>query len=388
MNGQGAARQLQKASPGSLTTYEVKGLHADLSLADGHAAHEWPNASQAFSRATLFDEALELGPVRTKRDMISQWALIAGEASAPQTPHVVTPTASVSIDIVAAAAAHLKRRVVLVDPAFDNLSEIHRRRGVQLRSVLEKRLRNDPLGALASLGPGDALFLVSPNNPTGAIFDGATFDAILQACADRGVDLILDRTFRFFGGPATVDTLGHLLRSGVGFVVIEDTGKTWPTLEVKTSVIFFSAGCWESAIRSVFEEIFLLQSSFVMQAFADLFRIERATGFPGTLHALVDQRRTQLRAILETTPLRVAPESVASTLPVEWLDSTDTGLSDLALVDEIVRKSGVHLLPGRQFYWSRGDLQPHNRIRVSLLRRQRVFEESLARLEAFFREGW
>lgn len=383
--GRGAITR-PRGEASSLTNFEIDGLNGALSLADGHAGHDWENAEKAFNRAGLFAEARGRGPVLTARDMISEWSVIAGEPSAPHTSHMIAPTASVSIDIVAAAVKQLGKRVLLVDPTFDNLSQILRRRGVEISSVFEARLHDDPLGVLAGLGPKDALFLVDPNNPTGTSFDSATFDAILERCARRGADIILDRTFRFFGAFPGVDIIGRLQRSGIGFVVIEDTGKTWPTLEIKASATFFSPG-WRSAIETVFEEIFLLHSPWVMQAFADLFRIERATGFPGTLHALVNERRTRLRALVARTRLRVAPESVASNLPVEWLDISEAGMSDFALVDQIAIQTGVHLLPGRQFFWSRGDLQPRNRIRVSLLRQRHVFDESLARLEVFLHEG-
>ena len=370
----------------SLTKFEMDGLNGALSMADGHAGHEWDNVETVFNRDTLFSEARRRGPVLTARDMIAEWALIAGEPSALDALHRIAPTASVSIDIVAAGAKQLGKRVWLVDPTFDNVSQILRRREVETLGVPEARLHGDPLGVLGGLGSRDALFIVDPNNPTGTSFDTATFATIIEQCARQGVDVIVDRTFRFFGAPSGADIIGRLQRSGVGFAVIEDTGKTWPTLEIKASATFFSLG-WRAAIETVFEEIFLLQSPLAMQAFADLFRIERITGFPGTLHALVEERRARLRALVAPTRLRVAPESQASTLPVEWLDISGTGMSDFALVDEIAAQTGVHLLPGRQFYWSRGDLKPHNRVRVSLLRQRHVFDESLERLEVFFRGG-
>ncbi len=368
---------------GSLTSYEMDGLNGELSLADGHAVHEWENAERAFTRKSLFAEARARGPIRTAQAMISEWWPIADEPSAQDTAHVIASTASISVDVVAAAAKRLRKRVMLLEPTFDNLPQIMEHRGVELLSVPEASLHGDPRAVVAGLKAGDALFIVDPNNPTGNSLDDTAFDALIQACACRGVDLIQDCTFRLFDSRPKADRIGRLQRANVGFVIIEDTGKTWPTLEIKASPIFFSAG-WRDAIESVFGELFLLQSPWAMQAFADLFRIERATGFPGSLHALVDERRTRLRALLARTPVRVASESAASRLPVEWLDISALGLPDVALVRLIAAQTGVHLLPGRQFFWARGERQPHDRIRVSLLRQQHVFDEGLARLEAFF----
>ncbi len=46
-----------------------------------------------------------------------------------------------------------------------------------------------------------AIVLVSPNNPTGAIYPAATIRAFAELCARRGIALIIDETYRDFLGP-------------------------------------------------------------------------------------------------------------------------------------------------------------------------------------------
>ncbi len=43
-----------------------------------------------------------------------------------------------------------------------------------------------------------AIALVSPNNPTGAVYPPATFQAFARLCRDRGIWLVLDETYRDF----------------------------------------------------------------------------------------------------------------------------------------------------------------------------------------------
>ncbi len=43
-----------------------------------------------------------------------------------------------------------------------------------------------------------ALALVSPNNPTGAIYPPSLLEAIFKLCRDKGIWLILDETYRRF----------------------------------------------------------------------------------------------------------------------------------------------------------------------------------------------
>ena len=44
-----------------------------------------------------------------------------------------------------------------------------------------------------------ALILVSPNNPTGAIYPPALLEEFADICRERGIALVLDETYREFG---------------------------------------------------------------------------------------------------------------------------------------------------------------------------------------------
>ena len=43
-----------------------------------------------------------------------------------------------------------------------------------------------------------AIFLISPNNPTGAVYPSATIEAFADLCRRRGITLVLDETYRDF----------------------------------------------------------------------------------------------------------------------------------------------------------------------------------------------
>ena len=380
-----AARTTPDGPDASLTCFEVAGLNAPWSMADGHATHCSPAVLRTWEMLPeLRDEAERVGVVAATDRLVRGWAAFASEPDALRTRSFVAPTASVSIDFAFAAIKERGKAVWLIEPTFDNISSIGERRGVPILPLAEDRLHEDPLGTIAALVPGDTLFIVHPNNPTGRSLSDQALDMIFADCARRGVPVVLDCTFRFFGACAEQNLLGRLLASGVSFILIEDTGKTWPTHELKASITFYSAD-WSRSIERVFKEIFLSSSSVLMLFFEQLFRDERAGGFPAPLHALVRERRGRLRALLAGTRLQVAPESVASKLPVEWIDIAAASLPDLALVDHIVAQTGVQLLPGRQFYWSRQTQRRTDRIRISLLKSQSTFDEGMARLETFLR---
>src|SRR5262249_8428289 len=82
----------------------------------------------------------------------------------------------------------------------------------------------DPAEAAALIGPRTrAIVLVSPNNPTGAVYPAASIRAFFELARARGIALVLDETYRdflpgagaqpppgLFAVPGWADTLVHL----------------------------------------------------------------------------------------------------------------------------------------------------------------------------------
>ena len=67
--------------------------------------------------------------------------------------------------------------------------------GVALRENENWRLDIDALRA--ALRPNTKLVLINfPHNPTGKVIDRATFDAVIQLCAERGIHLFSDEVYR------------------------------------------------------------------------------------------------------------------------------------------------------------------------------------------------
>lgn len=77
----------------------------------------------------------------------------------------------------------------------------------------------DPVDAAKLIGGRTrAIVLVTPNNPTGAIYPAATIEAFGALCEHRGIALVIDETYRDFIGSEA--TLPHgLLAEGPGNVV-------------------------------------------------------------------------------------------------------------------------------------------------------------------------
>ncbi|MFI9011472.1 pyridoxal phosphate-dependent aminotransferase [Actinosynnema sp. NPDC053489] len=368
----------------TLTDYEQLGFGTGANLADGHAYHAL-NAGQALivdrmrelwarSDAQSIPESEDLY-VRRYADLIGSPALRgAGH-------HLILPTASNSIDLVAAYLRLTGGRVLLTHPTFDNLALILRRRGVDVHPVSEREVVE--AAALDRVPAGaDVLFLVDPNNPTGTRLSAREFTAIAAACAEHGVVLVVDASFRLFY-PQTWDAYGVLESSGASYVVFEDTGKVFPTQDMKASLLTCSAD-HAPALRELYNEIYLCVSKFSLMVLGEFFDDARATGLDAAVRTLVARRRAHLRRVLGER--LVEPMALPSRIGVEWLSTARTGRDDEEVTADL-RRRGVGVLPGRGFFWARRPGGPgrHN-VRVSLMKPEDEFERGVDVLAEYFAE--
>ncbi|WP_146739250.1 aminotransferase class I/II-fold pyridoxal phosphate-dependent enzyme [Candidatus Bartonella washoeensis] len=304
--------------------------------------------------------------------------------------YLICPTASNSIDIVGAYLACSRKRTALLLPCFDNLPLLMRRRNVNLVPLLEDDLfifssDKDALSNYFIENSLDALFIVNPNNPTGMIFNENQLSNIADVCRERTVILIIDATFSFYDRKKP-DYHKILDSSGVKYVIIEDSGKTFPTQDMKASLMLFHSEL-KSAIQQIYEEIFLCVSPFILEVISRIVEKASEIGLEEVLWKEVDVRRTNFRNILNQTNLEIAKKSVESAMPLEWIDCSATGFSDLEFVQHC-KAFGLCLLPGRYFYWSRPDELGHQFVRASLMKQDSVFELALQRLREAVSSAW
>lgn len=386
-----AAHPAVASDADALTVYERSGLAERTTLADGHAYHalgveHLPGG--AGQVAQIWDDCSRDSVLAAEARFLDAFATSAGVKLQPRWLTRIVPTASNAIDIIAAVARAHRWRVALVEPTFDNLALILRRRGVGLCPIPERQLvrsiEQGTLGQLVSEMDCDALFVVQPNNPTGHTLTQTDFEELAAGASRSGKHLLLDQSFRFFNR-APFDDYGLLASNGTSFLSFEDTGKVWPTHDLKASLMVASPDL-AADVRAIYDELYLCHSRFALALLTAIFQQAHRVGLDKALWDLVDARRDALRATLDATGLGPAPESVESVLSVEWLTCEATGASDVQLVEALARH-GVQLLPGRPFYWSGARPERTDRLRVSLLRPQVDFDAALECLASAARAG-
>ncbi|KPM52316.1 hypothetical protein CcI49_14905 [Frankia sp. CcI49] len=357
----------------NLTEREAAVLAAADNLADGHA-YRTPSPTEA----AILRSAGEMLLSVDRRDLATlegeylQAFFALGHQSLDPSAFSVFQclSASMALEIIGNYCRLARISVSLVEPCFDNLSDILKRHGVPLRPIPDA-LFADPAALIRRLEEDqcDAVLLVSPNNPSGRHLSEAAFRAVVDHCAHHRKIFALDACFRFYLPEEHVyDQYALLAASGADWVVVEDTGKTWPTQEVKAP--FFAASrSLASSLGAIYSDFLLLGSPFAMRLLTELVRASSDDGLD-SVRRIVRSNREVLDACLAGTALRSVGESFMS---VSWL-----AVEPPATAEEfcaLLARRGVHVLPGGPFFWS-DPTQGARFLRVSLVRDPESFRRS------------
>lgn len=366
----------------NLTELEVFGLSAQYNLADGHS---YISAEKHFNTVlselpALWRSAIEVPIPEMEKLFKNKFAEYFGLDGLRQHANFsICPTASNSIDIVGAWARSMNYKVGLVEPTFDNLAQLLRRREVEIEAIPEVVFTD--LGILDGLIQDkklDVLFMVNPNNPTGFVVDAVMMRNVVELCHHHNLVLVLDTSFRFCH-QSQIDEYELLIDRGLSFIILEDTGKQWPTLDAKASILSYSEDL-QHAIRAIYEELYLCCSNFSLRVIIEFIDATLKKGGLPYIHSIIEKNIEIARSELSGTLVDIESLHPDSIMAVMWLNIERTGLSDLELT-EYLASYGVAVLPGRYFYWGSHYTAGHNRIRIALMKPDEQFAFSISRLK-------
>jgi len=361
----------------TLTEIEMQGIDSQYNMADGHAYQDLSVSQSAIIEKLpeIWKQSASKKQHDTERDFLFQFSKLAKSSSIHTYKHFrICPTASNSIDIVAAYFKATGKCVALIEPTFDNLFLILKRRSVPLVSVPESVIYEGDLDTLLPLCI-DAFFLVNPNNPTGKLLSEIRFKTIVHWCATHKKMLILDSTFRFFY-PQSYDQFQLLLDSDISFISIEDTGKVWPTQDLKASLLIFSEDI-SDLMHTIYEEIYLCVSNFQLEILISFMQNTENIGLETAVWREVEQRRLAFRKTIESSIFEIHKSATESNISVEWV-TFDPRLGNDFQMMCVFKNEGLVVLPGRLFYWNSSNHPGHQQfIRFSLLKPRAQFDASL-----------
>jgi aspartate/methionine/tyrosine aminotransferase len=369
-----------------LTQHEIQALRTEFNLADAHT-HQRQSAAQheIVGRLPQLWYETEEGLQATYEQRFTEafFRLHRQPTALARNKTLLSYAASISTMVVAMYLKQRRAAVTLVEPCFDNLHDVLSNMGVPLYPVEESAL-HDPDRIYTELKRRvrtDALFLVDPNNPTGFTLmrhGRKGLEEVVRFCKDHNKLLVIDFCFASFTlyDPelARFDVYELLEESGVSYLAIEDTGKTWPVQDAKAAMLTASEDIKDD-IYNLHTSVLLNVSPFVLNMLTQYVENSRKDGL-ASVRDVLDTNRAAVREALRGTILDYQ-EPVAKT-SVAWARITHPELTASELQREL-RAEGVYVLPGRYFYWSQpGRGEPY--VRMALAREPEMFAGAMQRL--------
>lgn len=352
------------AELGNLTQFEYLALNSPLNLADGHARQELTPGQVAIvdELPSLWADSVKRPVDEVEAEAHRAYFELLGQHCYPGTQSRLLScySSSVAMEIFARSLATVTGSIMLVHPTFDNIPDILRGVGLRLVPVEEPELHGDGITD-AQLRDVGCLFVTTPNNPTGRVMTRETLARLAARCAEHDVVLTLDTSFRGFDTDAHYDHYEVLEASGCRWVVIEDTGKLWPTLELKIGWLAFSQDVG-LPLPEIYSDILLGVSPLVL-SMVRRFSEDAAGGGLEQLHEFIATNRAIVREHLDGLPgvTLPYPDSRAS------VELIDLGPRSAVGVWSALREYNVYALPGEKFHWA-NPAEGSNRLRLALSR--------------------
>jgi aspartate/methionine/tyrosine aminotransferase len=357
----------------NLTEYEIDTLPQTYNLTDGHAFRRWLAAEEAIidRSSQLFKNYNRRRQVAIEREYIRDFYRLARQTwDEDGFGYLMCFTASMAFEIIANYLRLNQLSLSLIEPCFDNLADIFHRHRISMRPIPDALLEapGDALVTALSDQDSDAICLVTPNNPTGLSLTEWNLRNLVDYCKSRRKLLILDNCFcPYLPRHSVYDQYDLVLHAGFDAVFVEDTGKTWPTSEIKAP--FFAV----SRAHGLFERIYEIYTDFLLHVspvgiklMHEFIRLSQQDDM-ASIHEIVRVNRKTLYDNLAGTFLTPCERAFAS---VAWL-RIEHALSGMELKG-VLDEHGVFVLPGDHFFWH-DRRQGEKFIRVALARDPDMF---------------
>ena len=366
----------------NLTQMQVLGVGSDTNVAEGYPRFALTSTQQQIvdDFPAIVREASEVPfPLLEARAHTAFFGAL-GQTTAPIGKGRILSfySSTVAIDVVCSALSNRASKVGVIHPTLDCIPALLEARGIGIVPLSERTLvASDPLDGYDDL---DAIFIASPNNPTGTVLNPAQLRRIGGACAERGTVLVIDQCFRAFDPRAQFDSYAVLDETGAEYIVAEDTGKLWPIAGLKLG--FLAYGDTDLPLAAAASDILLTAPAFT-SIMVERFSLDMASGGMAELHARIAANRELLQNALGGCERAVVVDlgSKASVARVRL----PPGLSSTRVWGRLLRH-GVHAVPCRPFYWAR-PATGERYIRIALAREPDVVERAAVALRLCVEES-
>ncbi|MEI2638981.1 MAG: pyridoxal phosphate-dependent aminotransferase [Microthrixaceae bacterium] len=333
------------------TEFERIAIAGGVNLSDGHARLPLDPVQLKLieSIPAQFERLASAAQTEVEARFLEKYFLTMGQSTALRQPLFLSYSVSFGIQIAAQILGRMCGVVGLIEPVFDNIRHYLEWERLDLQPVGEQVLVGDD-DAVMRLPRGSALWLVSPNNPTGMVVGRDRFERILSICRARDLTIVVDASFRPHSSTArSWDMYESLLESGVDFLVIEDTGKTWSLLDLKVGIMACSSGL-RSVVHRLHDQLLLNVSPVVLAVVSEFVDDFRIRGYEETIGESLDANRESVHELIDRAGFSHAGE--CGNVPLELLALPEC--IEPEAYWRACKSAGVHVLPAHNYYWSGG----------------------------------
>ena len=342
-----------------ITQHEIAALKTRFNLADAHT-HQSQSASQrriVENLPNLWYSAENHSQYQSEQEFIDTFYRFHGQRRALERKNEIylVYAASIGMHITATYLQKKRLKIGLIEPCFDNLHDLMKHMELPM-SPLTESLFSDPSAVYRNLqehaGHLDAIVLVDPNNPTGFSLLSPRTDAfreVVRFCVDHDKLLVLDLCFAAFilaSGHPRPDVYAILEDSGVRYIAMEDTGKTWPLQDAKCATIMASRDL-NNEIYKIVTSVLLNVSPFILKLVTQYINDSAADGF-ASVSEILEINRQRVREQMAGTLLRYCEPMVQTS--VAWFEITNPRVSADDLQAYLLDRH-IYILSGKYFYW-------------------------------------
>jgi len=353
-----------------LTEYQFPNLNSIFNLSDAHARQSHLNGIEPVI-VNLFDFFKHSEKANYHELLINcfnEYMSASGQDNLKNFEFIVTHTASQSMEIITNYLRLNNLNACLIEPTFDNIPDILKRHNVKINSITENEIKNCDI----KYNNIDSLFLTLPNNPTGFILTENEFITIVNYCKRKNILLIIDACFRLFDPRAMFNWYKHLSNSE--FIIIEDTGKIWPTQDLKTSFIISNKKTIKQLTR-ISRDFLLNVSPFTLKLVTEVIKHSKNNNFKD-FRELLESNREYLRKQIESVNYFNIHNNESS-VSVELIKINSKYSS--SKLTELLFEEGFGILPGVPFFWNNRE-KGESYFRIALARDHQYFKTAIEKL--------
>lgn len=369
-----------------ITQHEIEALKHVYNVSDAHTHQSQSPTQRAIIRRLpeLWYEAEKTRQYDMEQRFLQNFFRVHKQPGALKNNNVLLVyAASIAMAITANYLMKKKMTVGLLHPCFDNIVDLLKHMEVPITALQEQWL-HDPKAIYQTLEDNvtsDAIFLIDPNNPTGfTLFNFGTegWSEVIRFAKEKNKLLILDFCFAAFMLPDEnlnlFDLYEMLETSGVTYIAMEDTGKTWPLQDAKAAMIKSSADIHDD-IYNIHTAYLLNVSPFILNVINQYVLDSEQDNF-ASVFRLLENNRAFATEVLEGSVLE--PIDPVAKVSVLWCKIKREQIKATKL-KRYLTKFGIHLLPGTYFYWDdHGTGERY--IRIALARDSDVFVQAMQAL--------